>query len=292
MYDTVCLSGGGIKGITYLGAFEYLETTQNLDLNNISHWIGTSVGSMISFLYCINYTTKEIKDFVLNFNIKKLESEVCLDTLLNDCGINDGNKFIILFGKFLENKLDKMDINFIDLYNITNKKLSIVGCNYTKAKEEVFNYINTPNMSVLTAIRISISIPFVFTPVFYKDCYYIDGCFSNGFPINHCNNKTLGMYIKSNGINDNKLLFSEFLPNCLSILSDTIFEKNIKNNIDNIIIYGNFNNKKNIANFNLTFEDKMDLLNIGSKYAKEFIENQSKLICSDIINNIINNIII
>jgi hypothetical protein len=100
------------------------------------------------------------------------------------------------------------------------------------------------------------------------------------------------MYIKSNGINDNKLLFSEFLPNCLSILSDTIFEKNIKNNIDNIIIYGNFNNKKNIANFNLTFEDKMDLLNIGSKYAKEFIENQSKLICSDIINNIINNIII
>lgn len=288
MYDTVCLSGGGIKGIAYIGAFEYLEENHKLDLSIITNWIGTSVGSIISFLYTINYTTKEIKEFILNFNIKKLESDMCIDTMLNECGINNGNKFVILFGKFLENKLDIMDVNFIDLYNITKKKLSIVGTNYTKGTEELFNYINTPTMSVLTAIRISISVPIIFTPVFYKDCYYIDGCFINGFPINYCNNKTLGMYIRNNGVNDNSLSISEFIPTCLSILSDTIFEKNINKKNDIIIIQ---NNAKEVVNFNLSYDDKIKLLNIGSNHAKEFIKNQSKLLCFDIINNIINNII-
>jgi NTE family protein len=39
-------------------------------------------------------------------------------------------------------------------------------------------------MSVRLAIRISISVPIVFTPVLYNNNYYVDGGVINNFPMN------------------------------------------------------------------------------------------------------------
>jgi predicted acylesterase/phospholipase RssA len=149
---------------------------------------------------------------------------------------------IYLFGQFLKFKFNITDITFIELYNLTKKKLSIIGTNYTKIKEECFNHNNTPDMSVITALRISISIPIIFTPVKYNGDMYIDGCFKNGFPLDYCNKETtLGLCIQN--INNNRSEDSLFLPyffkNCLSILVDTISEKNMLDNNPNVIMVTN-----------------------------------------------------
>ena len=49
MIKTLCLSGGGTKGICYIGAIENLESNNYLNLKNIDTFVGTSVGSIISF---------------------------------------------------------------------------------------------------------------------------------------------------------------------------------------------------------------------------------------------------
>ena len=35
IFDTICLSGGGIKGISFLGALDYLQFNSYINLNNI-----------------------------------------------------------------------------------------------------------------------------------------------------------------------------------------------------------------------------------------------------------------
>lgn len=290
LYDTICLSGGGIKGFSFLGVLEYFETNCNLDMNNITHWIGTSIGAITSFLLSIGYSVNEIKTFILDFNFLKLEPIVSIDLLLNECGIDNGEKMMVIFVFFLKHKLNVTDITFIELYKLTCKKLSIIGTNYSTSKEEIFNYILTPNMSVLTAVRISISIPLIFTPVLYNSSYYIDGCFINGFPITHCNKvTTLGIYIKNCDINNNKLELVEYLKNCLSILSNTIFEKDIALEANNIIVITN--NKPMLVNFNMTYQEKVDILNLGYEYAAIFVEKQTINICNKVLTQIIDNIV-
>ena len=58
LYDTLVLSGSSIKGITFLGALQYLY--DNSLLKNVKTFVGTSSGAMISFLLIIGYTPVEI----------------------------------------------------------------------------------------------------------------------------------------------------------------------------------------------------------------------------------------
>ena len=85
------------------------------------------------------------------------------------------------FANFLKEKYNLEDINFIDHFKLTGKKLTMIGTNFSKACETVFNYETYPLMSVITAIRISCSIPVIFEPVLFEGDYYIDGGLINNF---------------------------------------------------------------------------------------------------------------
>ena len=51
-------------------------------------------------------------------------------------------------------------------------------------------------MDVLLAIRMSFSIPFVFTPVKYNNNFYVDGSVLNDFPIDLCDKDNfIGIFI-------------------------------------------------------------------------------------------------
>lgn len=284
-YDTICLSGGGIRGLCFIGVLDYLQVNNYIDLNKITHWIGTSAGSLLSFLLILGYTTNEIGNFVLDFNFQKLESDINIENLLINFGINNGSRIIFLLINFLKEKFNINDVTFKELFNLTNKKLSIIGTNYIKCSEEIFNYEVTPDMSVIMAVRISISIPLIFTPVLYNNNYYIDGALVNNFPINYCDpKKTLGIYIK-NGNNNIPESISSLISGCISILSDTISCKYLNSpNINIIKIDCNF---RETSNFNIDRDQKLKIIKTGQIYAKKYIENLPMQICKLIIDNII-----
>ena len=60
IYDTICLSGGGIKGFSFIGALDYLQNKSFIDINKITNWVGTSAGSIVSYLFTLGYTIHEI----------------------------------------------------------------------------------------------------------------------------------------------------------------------------------------------------------------------------------------
>lgn len=289
MFDTICLSGGGIKGFSFIGALEYLEDQKFINLKSINNWIGTSAGAITCFLFTLNYTSEEIRNFILDFNFKKLVPEIKIDNLLDFYGIDCGTKLVFTISEFLKEKVNLPDLTFEQHYKITNKKLTIIGTNFSKNSEAVFNYENTPKMSVLTAIRISSSIPIIFTPVIYESDYYVDGALINNFPINYCNlDTTFGIYIKNNCYNklDNIITL---IQGCISIVANTISQKHFTDNTLNILEINN--NLIDIVNFNLDKNAKLQLLKLGSDAAQMYLNDLPKKIAKNTINNIIKKVL-
>ena len=286
IYDTLCLCGGGSNLLYYIGVIEFLEKNNIINFNNIINLVGTSAGAIICFFLSLSYSINDIKFFILEFNFKILIPDINIDDILLNFGIDNGYKMTHIIIMFLKNKYNIEDITFDEHYKLTKKKLNIIGCNYTKKKEVLFNVDKTPNMSIITAIRISISIPLFFTPVLYDDEYYIDGGILNNFPINYCNIKsTLGINIDYIELDkDNKLdNIIDFILSSFSLMINA--NKTIINNLN--IINIKINNSSFI-NLEITYEEKYNIIKHGYEQANQWLNNISNKICESIINDIIN----
>ncbi len=285
MYDTLCLSGGSVNGICHVGALKYLQDNNFINISKIKNFIGTSIGSMICFLLYIDYEINELVDFISDFDISKLYDDINIDNLLENSGIIDGSKMLYMLSCFLENKNLNKNITFLELYNITKKKLSIVVTNYNKCNEEVMNYINSPDLSVILAVRMSISLPIVFSPIKYNNNYYIDGGILNNFPIKYCDNKTtLGILI-SYPVNKDFTNIIDFIHGLVNIPMQRSSKKDINPSDLNIIKVDNYVNGFNLE---LNKKERLQFILHGEKQAKIYLDNLTKNICSQIINDIIN----
>lgn len=155
----------------------------------------------------------------------------------------------------MKKKNIKENITFKELYELTNKELIISVSNINDKKVEYFNYKNYPNFEVLLSLRMSFSIPFIFSPVIYNNKYYIDGSCLDDLICNKENNDNcLYLYINNdNEINNITSYFS-------NIINTLIYKKNI-NECKNLIIF----NISNIDtfNFNISKEKINELFNLG-----------------------------
>jgi NTE family protein len=197
------ISGGSMKTIAVLGALKYLEKDKLL--GHIDNYIGTSAGSLVCFFLAIGYSVSEIihfvKDHLLGSNLYALTLDEVLNlNILNSFGMDSGKNISQLFEDALFLKFHRKDIDFLELGKLTGKNLVICVANVSKGISEYLNIDTTPNTSVITALRMSISLPFIFTPVFYNDCYYVDGGIYESFPLSYINTfkdhlkDTLGIY--------------------------------------------------------------------------------------------------
>jgi predicted acylesterase/phospholipase RssA len=267
----LCFGAGGVKGIAFIGALEKLIEYKKIELNKIKMYVGTSAGGIVSFLLNLDFTIEEIKEFIITFNFSKLNEEVDCVNLLEKFGINNGDRIKLLFIKFLELKFNVKDITFKELFNKTQKKLLIIATNLTKSQEELFSVDTTPDMSVIIAIRISVSIPIIFTPVIYNDSVYVDGALYNIFPINYCPiDKTFGIYIKNCNNNLEINSIQSFILTCLNITADTITEKYLNSGYKNVIKI--INPKPELQQFELTLEYKKSLIELGYTSVNNYFE--------------------
>ncbi len=280
LIDTICMSGGGVKGFSFIGALDYLQEKSIIDLNQISNWVGTSAGAIMAYLFSLGFNTQEIGDFILDFNFEKIDPEVNIDNLLLNHGIDTGAKIMYVLTNFLKIKYELDDITFSQHYKLTNKKLVVIGTNFSKGTEAIFSHEKTPDMSVLTAVRISISIPVVFTPVLYEGEYYVDGALINNFPINKCNPATtIGIYIRNSANNEMTDILS-LISGCFAIIGDTISLKDCdgpNKNPDKFNIISIENYKNEFTNFNLDRDKKLKIINLGQIFAKKYVDNLSNL---------------
>ena len=93
------------------------------------------------------------------------------------------------------------DITFAQLQKITGKNFVVCVTNLTSRKFEYWGAFNYPNMSVITAVRASMGVPLIFTPVEWNNDWYVDGGLLNNFPIDFVDQDALGTTLAINVIN-------------------------------------------------------------------------------------------
>jgi len=116
-------------------------------------------------------------------------------------GLEDGSFFWSWLSDYLYKKYEVRDITFIEFAKKTGNNLVICVSNLSKCKPEYFCVDRTPDISVLTAIQASISIPLIFMPVRIGEDLYVDAGVFNNFPIDFVNDyrlkDTLGICIET-----------------------------------------------------------------------------------------------
>lgn len=201
MFRNLVLSGGSVKGVTYIGVLRFLE--ERGIISQFKNLIGSSVGALVCFFVAIGLNSFEIEQLIKVLFKEYMASSPNVENIINifhTMGLDDGSIIMETVSKALHNKYNIHDITFIELAKKSGRNLVVCGTNLYNSSSVYFNVDKYPNMSVLKAIRISISIPFIMTPIVYEGAMYADAALFNNFPIDYFDGSlpqnTLGVLIK------------------------------------------------------------------------------------------------
>lgn len=188
-YEYIVFSGGGIKGISYCGILKILEE-QGI-LKKLKGYAGTSAGSIITSLLAVGYTANELKEIMMKLNFGDfLDDKWLVEDAINfvkDYGAVEGEFFHEFMGKLIKEKTGNPDYTFDDLFNDKGITLVIVTTDLSR-KVPIFFYPNCKdkkyrNMSIRKAVRMSMSIPFLFEPITFDNDLYVDGGVLDNYPL-------------------------------------------------------------------------------------------------------------
>jgi len=155
------LSGGGARGLAHIGVIEELEK-QGMEILSIA---GTSMGALVGGVYAQG-KMQEFKEWMFTLDKKKVFS--LLDFTLSTSGLVKGDRVLNAMKEFIPDKnIEDLEIDF-----------SATAADLTNQKEIVFR-----SGSLYQAIRASIAIPTVITPVLIQGSVIVDGGVMNNLPI-------------------------------------------------------------------------------------------------------------
>jgi predicted acylesterase/phospholipase RssA len=271
--NILIISGGGMKGYCALGAVSKLKELEIIDEPDV--FCGTSIGSSMCFLLSIGYSSEELFTILHDIDSEML-IKYNIDAIFNDphFGIANLDAFMSVITILVKKKNISRKITFKKLFNKFKKDLIITGVSVNDVKLYYFNHINTPDMEILTAIKISCSIPFIFKPVEYNNKIWIDGGCFNNYPIDYFIDKlddVIGISLEDDEIfietfNDVPSYITQVFKCILKGLNFGKYEKFKKNTIK-IKVYSKYNF------FDISREEKKVLYNHGYNTVDEFYKN-------------------
>ena len=188
----VVLSGGGAKGMAHIGALKVIEDAGI----PIDYIVGTSMGAIIGGLYSIGYTPQQLDSMVRKQNWQFLLSDHIERREMNLME-REAEETYVISVPFSKNAIKEVTGGLIKGHNIDNlfseltlgyhdsisfDSLAIpfacVSENLVLGEEYVFR-----EGILSTAMRASMAIPGVFTPVRLNDMVLIDGGVVNNYPV-------------------------------------------------------------------------------------------------------------
>ena len=181
----IILEGGGVKGIAFVGGLRALSDRDLI--SNIKQIAGSSAGGIVAVLMAVGYSISDMEQIFKDINFNKLKDDsfgFFRDSarLLKHYGIYKGDYFKKLMGEFIRKKTGDDKFTFKQLFEKTGTELLLTGTNLSYRKTDYFHVKTTPDMAIVDAIRITMSIPFFFKSIEYNGCIYGDGGIACNFP--------------------------------------------------------------------------------------------------------------
>ncbi|MAF99505.1 MAG: hypothetical protein CMH61_02735 [Nanoarchaeota archaeon] len=154
----LALGAGGARGLAHIGILKILEK-HGIQVDYIA---GTSMGAVIGAFYGAGHSPEDLEQIakttdwrnIVDFNIPKVG---------------------LVTGQLIERKIDKLVYgkNFKDL----RFPLRVVSYNLTKREQVIFSKGN-----ISTAVRASLSIPAIFSPLKIGQSFFVDGAVGDPTP--------------------------------------------------------------------------------------------------------------
>ena len=188
----VVLSGGGAKGMAHIKALKVIEEA-GIPIDYIA---GTSMGAIVGGLYAIGYTTEQLDSMVRKQDWTFLLSDRIKRSAMSLTDRERSEKFIvsipftkspkdaassggIIKGQNLANLFSDLTMGYHDSINFDKLPIpfACVAANVVNGEQIIFH-----NGILSTAMRASMAIPGVFTPVRQDSMVLVDGGIVNNYP--------------------------------------------------------------------------------------------------------------
>jgi predicted acylesterase/phospholipase RssA len=159
------LGGGAARGLFHIGVLSVFEE-YGIYPDVIT---GTSMGSIIGALYASGYSAAELKQMAIDLDWKQIIRLTDITLPLN--GLVQGRRITALLKSIIKDR----DISQLKI------KYACVATDLTTGEQIVFD-----KGPLIDAIRASISIPLIFTPVKVAGRILVDGGLVNVVPVSVC----------------------------------------------------------------------------------------------------------
>lgn len=176
--------GGGILGTAYTGAINELASV--IDFSKVNHYAGTSAGAIVAAALACRASPDFIMNEMTNANFSsfvKITFTGIAVGLPLEYGICTGHTFERWFSRLVNDLTGSSDITLKDVYEKYGTTFTCAVTNISTGQPEYFNTDTHPTMKLTTAVRASMSIPFIFKPVIIDGQFYIDGGLIDNFMI-------------------------------------------------------------------------------------------------------------
>lgn len=169
------MEGGGVKGMAYPGALIELEKVGVLD--SVQRVAGTSSGGLNALLLCVGYKPAEIKQIIMEMKVHKLNQRGIpvvgpWRRMNHKFGWFSSERVNDMLEELVANKAGNKDLTFQMLYDSARsnpakyKQLYLTGTDLVNQTSIVFSHENYPDMRVVDAGRVTMTIPLYFEAIF------------------------------------------------------------------------------------------------------------------------------
>lgn len=209
------LSSGGARGLAEIGVIEALENN-GFNITSVS---GSSIGAMIGGLYAMG-KLDNYSQWIKTFDRKAIWG--LMDISIKNQGLLKGERVLDKMKDFIP------DINIEDM----NIPFTAIATDILNEKAVVFE-----KGSYYEAIRASIAIPAVFTPVKYNNTILVDGGVLNPIPIEHVIRQSNDILVVVNLYGEKESFIEE--NNLLNLPQNNYNLKTIADKLSRLIATGN-----------------------------------------------------
>jgi NTE family protein len=274
----ICLAGACNRGISYVGCFRKLEELKLLKLKKI---VGVSIGSFIGACYMLGYSSDELLEMVINKNMNEFKDF----SITEPSALLKGERYKNWVYEVLAKK-ENPDITLQQLFEKTGIEYTVTTtcihsvCDEFEEGIAYLSHKHTPDMSLFTAVNCSMAFPFVFPPMIYKGCQFIDGGVLDNFPMDLLSIDAIGIRVNFKPIDSSTSTKNpvsyigkifELMSNRFKILKDEQHQNIIVIDCDDF----------DVIDFGMSIDDKITLYKRGYNAMNSFIESHHHIFYSD-----------
>ena len=183
--EHLVFAGGGMRGLAYAGALEALRHKGHdlwSPLRRLQSVSGSSIGALFAMCVAARMSVDHMLLEVRRFNIREF---IDIDPYLLFCrqGLDTGHKMEAFIERLLLQLTGNAHIQMYEFFLSTKVRLVIPITDLEAGKVIYLDYREAPEMRVAEAVKISMTLPFIFTPHRFRGRLCVDGGLMDNFPM-------------------------------------------------------------------------------------------------------------